>query len=56
MPPYSNILLKQTPISLIGLREAGISRYFFAFCVVEGISLVVHGDSAILGLIVISML
>ena len=36
----------------IGRLNHVFSRYFFAFCVVEEVSLVVTGDGVILGLIV----
>ena len=52
MPPYSNIILIQPPTAHNVLRDHGFSRYFFVFCVVEEILLVVTGDSVILGLIV----
>ena len=51
--PYQyNITLKYTPRACIGQFKHVFSRYFFAFCVVEEISLVVRGDKVILGLIV----
>ena len=47
MPPYSNIILIQTPIRLIVLRKTGIPRYFFVFCVLEEVLLVVSVDKVI---------
>ena len=46
------LFLKYNQTACIGRFNHGFSRYFFAFCVVEEISLVVDENKVILGLIV----
>ena len=46
------LFLKHTQAVCFGLFKYAFSRYFFAKCVVEEISLVVNEDRVILGLIV----
>ena len=52
MPYQCNITLKCSQTIYIALLKHVFSRYFFAFCLLEEVYILLNGNEVILGLIV----